>query len=316
MQGIQPVYESISNKIHNGVEDIGNKVSGGIQQIISGLDASVISDHINKGANYVEKVGKDVNDGIKRVGKVSKDVSKGVNEGMKQLISVLDALVPDIFKNVDFTNTDWNKVSPIIVRNIDEKARFLSNAIKDPEIRKALHRSIQIYGKVIKEVYHLDEPLIQEMTDRILETMNTISEKTAKNASNALIQTGMAAVAEIPGLGGAIDLLVAFGKWYNTASGIIAPSILQIQDTTHKTIQMGKDGMAVAKKYDTDIRAVQKELNDAVDHLQTKAANLQRTMPLDRIQTGGKRTKRQKANKTAKRLGKSISTFTRYKPIF
>lgn len=317
MQGIQPIYESISNKIHKGVEDIGNKVSG----IISMLDESVISDNIDKGVNYVEKVGKDVSVGIKRVEKQVEKVTKDVNEGIQQIISVLDILLPNLLKDIDIKNTNWNQVSSQIVRNIDDKVRFLSNVIKDPGIRKALQRAIGVYGKVIKEVYHLDEPLIQEMTDNIWKTINTISEKSARNASNALIQSGMAVVAEIPGLGGAIDLVVAFGKWYNTASAVIAPSILQLQDTTHKTIQMHKDGMAVAHKYDKDIRAVKKELNDAVEEFQSKTANLDTFIPEVNVpsmkptnQTGGKRTKLQKkSKKTVKRLVKSISTFTRYK---
>jgi hypothetical protein len=293
MQGIQPAYDSFSNK---------------------SISKSVLSDTIHKGVNYVETVGKDVTEGMKRVEKQVEQVSNG----MKQIISVLDTLLPNLLKDVDIKNKNWVQVSSQIVRNIDDKARFLSQAVKDPEIRNAVQRAIRIYGKVIQEVHRLDEPLIQEMTDKIWATIQTIGEKSARNASNALIQTGMAAVAEIPGLGGAIDLVVAFGKWYNTAAGIIAPSILQIQDTTHKTIQIGKDGMAVANKYDTDIRNVKKELNDAVGQFQSKTAQIpQITVPSMNIplqtkrQSGGKRTRNSK--KTAKRLAKSISTFTRYK---
>lgn len=275
MQGIQP-YDSLSKSISK----------------------SVFSDTIHKGVNYVETIGRDVTEGMKRVEKQVEQVSNG----MKQIISVLDTLLPNLLKDVDIKNKIWTQVSSQIVRNIDDKVIFLSQAVKDPEIRRAMQRAIRIYGKVFKEVHRLDEPLIQEMTDKIWETIQTIGEKSARNASNALIQSGMAAIAEIPGLGGVIDLVVAFGKWYNTAAGIIAPSILQIQDTTHKTIQIGKDGMAVAHKYDTDIRNVKKELNDAVEQFQSK-----RSMG----QTGGKR--RRNAKKTAKRLAKSISTFTRYK---
>jgi len=275
MQGIQP-YDSLSKSISK----------------------SVFSDTIHKGVNYVETVGRDVTEGMKRV---EKQVEK-VSNGMKQLISVLDTLLPNLLKDVDIKNKNWTQVSSQIVRNIDDKVIFLSQAVKDPEIRRAMQRAIRIYGKVFKEVHRLDEPLIQEMTDKIWETIQTIGEKSARNTTNALIQSGMAVIAEIPGLGGAVDLVIAFGKWYNTASGIIAPSILQIQDTTHKTIQIGKDGMAVAHKYDTDIRNVKKELNDAVEQFQSK-----RSMG----QTGGKR--RRNAKKTAKRLAKSISTFTRYK---
>jgi DNA-binding ferritin-like protein len=275
MQGIQP-YDSLSKSISK----------------------SVFSDTIHKGVNYVETVGRDVTEGMKRV---EKQVEK-VSNGMKQLISVLDTLLPNLLKDVDIKNKNWTQVSSQIVRNIDDKVIFLSQAVKDPEIRRAMQRAIRIYGKVFKEVHRLDEPLIQEMTDKIWETIQTIGEKSARNTTNALIQSGMAVIAEIPGIGGAVDLVIAFGKWYNTASGIIAPSILQIQDTTHKTIQIGKDGMAVAHKYDTDIRNVKKELNDAVEQFQSK-----RSMG----QTGGKR--RRNAKKTAKRLAKSISTFTRYK---
>ncbi len=305
--GIQQIISGLdasvlSNKIHTEVENVGNKVSDGIQQIINGLDESVISAKIHKGTNYVETVGKDVSAGMKRVEKQVEQVSKDANDGMKQLISVLDTLLPNLLKDVDIKNKNWSLVSSRIARNIDEKVLFLSQAVKDQAIRAALQRAIRIYGNIFKEVHRLEEPLIQDMTDKIWVTIQTIGEKSARNASNALIQSGMAAIAEIPGLGGVIDLVVAFGKWYNTAAGIIAPSILQIQDTTHKTIQIGKDGMAVAHKYDTDIRNVKKELNDAVEQFQSK-----RSMG----QTGGKR--RRNAKKTAKRLAKSISTFTRYK---
>lgn len=305
MQDVQPMYDTISKKIHKEVENISNKVSTKYKGIL-GIDESIISYNIDKGLDYVEKISKDV------------------NEGINQIINVFNILLPNILKDVDIKNKNWEEVSSQIVHNIDDRVRFLSNVIKDPEIRKALQRIIKVYGKVIKEVYHLDEPLIQAITDDIWKTINIVSEKSARNISNAMIQSGMAAVAEIPGLGGAIDLVVAFGKWYNTAAGILAPTILQLQDTTHKTIQMGKDGMAVAHKYDKDIRTVQKELNNAVEQFHSKTANINTFKPNDpdpsieptdiSSQKGGKRTKlRKKSKKTVKRLVKSISTFTRYK---
>lgn len=265
----------------------------------------------------IDTVSAKLDQGVKYIDHVDKE--------MKHIKQVLRALIPDLFKDIDISK-DWSEVAPKIIHNIEDNVRFISNAIKDPGIRKALQNAIGVYGNVFKEIYKLDEPLIQEMTDSFWKTVNTISEKSSRNASNAVVQSGMAVVAEIPGLGGAVDLLVASGKWFNTvASGIIAPGMIQLGDATNKTMQIGSHGMAVAKKYETKLRVVDKELSEAIQNIQSKtSATLNTFQPKANIlanrsssrgnnQSGGKRTKPLKSKQTAKRLIKSISAFTRCK---
>jgi hypothetical protein len=195
------------------------------------------------------------------------------------------------------TREGWDTVSPNIVKNIEESARIVSLAVNDRRIRKAVEKAMVIYGKALTELYDISEPTILEITDKFWNTVNKMSIKSSSSATNAMIGSISAVLAEIPVVGGVVDIIIASGKWYNAiASGMVAPSIELTGEVTNKAIKAKRDFDTIKNKHE-------KEIQDVTDEIKTEVSRLQKGGFIPNL-------KNKKNKTTKKRITKSIHTFT------
>lgn len=238
---------------------------------------------------------------VKNIDETTRIASSVLNDpNIKQSIKRAFTMYGKAIKEISIiTREGWDTVSPNIVKNIEESARIVSLAVKDRHIRKAVEKAMTIYGKALTELYDISEPTILEITDKFWETVNVMSIKSSRSATNAMIGTVSAALAEIPVVGGVIDIIIASGKWYNAiASGMVAPSIELTGEVTNKAIKAKRDFDTIKNKH-------VKEIKDVTDEIKTEVSKLQ--------QKGGfiPNGENKKNTKTKKRIAKSIHSFTR-----
>ena len=191
------------------------------------------------------------------------------NTILKGSVKALDSYIPhsiiDDYLGPDVGKEPWDDIAPNLINNIEESGRIVSEAVKNPEVRKALKKAIVVYGKALNEVYDIAEPQIDELVTKFWITIDKMGEKSARGATNAMIDTVSAAVAEIPVVGGVVDLLIASGKWFNAvASGIVAPTIIAHGEVTGKAIYTGREGLAIKKKYGEELSSATSELVSAL----------------------------------------------------
>ena len=190
------------------------------------------------------------------------------NGSLKAIDSFIpNSIIADYF-NPDLVNGQWSDIAPNLVNNINQSGELVSNAVKDPEVRKALKKAIAVYGEALKTVYGMAEPTVNELTDKFWLTINDIGVKSARGATNATIDTLAAAVAEIPVAGGLVDIFIAGGKWFNAiASGFIAPAITGSGDVTGKAIYTGRQGIAFGEKYGPELSESASDLKNAISNV-------------------------------------------------
>lgn len=195
---------------------------------------------------------------------------KSAETVFKGSLSAMDSFIPHSvigeYINQDLADEPLDQVAPNLMNNVKQSGEVLKAAIEDPKVRKALGAAIEVYGEAVGEALDIAKPTIDELVDKFWVTIDNVGEKSARGATNAMIDTVSAAVAEIPVVGGLVDLFVAGGKWFNAiASGLIAPTIVANGDIVGKGIYMAREGVGLAEKYGTEIIGTSTELASAVD---------------------------------------------------
>ena len=192
--------------------------------------------------------------------------TEGVVKGAAKLA---DSLIPHsvIAEYIDpnLVNKPWSEVAPNLVNNIDQSGQLVANAVKDPRVRAALERAIKVYGDALKSVYKMAEPTVDDLTNKFWKTINDVGVKSARGATNATIDTVSAAVAEVPVVGGLVDLFIAGGKWFNAvASGFIAPTITASGDVAGKAVYTGREMAGIGEKYGSEAAEAYNQLSSAL----------------------------------------------------
>jgi len=230
----------------------------------------------------------------------------------KNAAGVLDEWIPHSlireYAGDKFANKDWSDVAPNFFNNINDTAELISYAASDPELRKVLERTIHVYGNALKDIFKIAKPTIDELTDTFWETVDNMGVKSARGAVNATIDTISAAVAEVPGLGGAVDAVIALSKWFNAVnSGIIAPTITFNGEMTGIGIKTVRDTLAYTKHQGGELAKTYNEFNNMMDDAKKLKNNLQPTNNYAPNMSGGNNSK---ANKTLRSIRSSVKRFT------
>lgn len=191
----------------------------------------------------------------------------------KTIIKSIDWLIPSI---PDIANQPWADVAPNLIGNIEKNGRFISDAVKDPKVRVALEHAIQVYGQALNEVYGIAQPVVDDLVTKFWGTINIMGEKSARGATNAFIDTVSAAVAEIPVVGGLVDLFIAGGKWFNAiASGVMAPTITIQGEVGGKAIYNVREAVEIGKKYRSEASKATSSVSSALsDFRQQSVPNI------------------------------------------
>lgn len=261
----------------------------------------------------------------------------------KGSLSAADAFIPHSFIseyiNKDLVNEPFDQVAPNLANNIRESGIIVKAAIEDPRVRAALEAAIEVYGEAIGEAFDIAKPTIDKLVDSFWITIDNIGVKSARGATNAMIDTVLAPLAEIPILGGLAEVFVAGGKWFNAvASGMIAPTVVSNGEIVGKGIYMGREGVALADKYGAELENVTSNLTSAVSSASqaaesavkgmeytsqgvkaARAVNKAKAPPKESkgghnnpfMIGGGSKTSKKKARRTSKRLLRSIRRFTK-----
>ena len=197
-------------------------------------------------------------------------------DSAKPIIKKIDSFIPHSiiseYINPEIANQSWVNVAPNFIHNIEQIGKLVSDAVKDPKVRAALEQAIQIYGQALNEVYGIAQPVVDDLVTKFWDTINIMGEKSARGATNAFIDTVSAAVAEIPVVGGLVDLFIAGGKWFNAiASGVMAPTITIQGEVGGKAIYNVREAVAIGKKYNSDASKAISNLSSALSSFRQKS---------------------------------------------
>jgi len=298
--------------------DILNKLIGGANEQIKKLTASNTADNISVSNTPIENVSKDLTistlgDESKelaiKVFTVIKDISEvGLKTGIKWsgdvMIKLVDAVM-DMTGGANILDTPIDKLSPELNKKVLLLAGVLKELSTNPATKEAVREIAQAVAVTIIEILKEIRPQLNKVADQGTEMLEEVSGKFVSGATGTGISIIQAFLAEIPWVGGIIDLFIAIGKGFNTLtqtfkvfmekSGPMVITSAQTIKDTEATAVKGKERILGAVDNATNtLKDVSRQdvatTNSTTNPMKGGSYNMKHIH--SKIQTGGKRLRK------------------------
>jgi hypothetical protein len=227
-----------------------------INKLIGGVGPSTGSGQETVGAETADtSLGEEGKQLAMKTLHVMKDIGEfGLKMGIKWYGDVMVKLVDtvmDLTGEEDILNTPIDKLSPELNKKILVLAGVLKGVSTNPVTKQAVKEIAQSVAVTMVEVLKEIRPEVNKVADQGTEMLEEVSEKFVAGATGTGISVIQAFLAEIPFVGGMIDLFIAIGKGFNTLartykvfvdkSGKMVVTSAQTIKNTEDTAMKGKD---------------------------------------------------------------------------
>jgi len=256
----------------------------------------------------------------------------------KMISPSLETASNTLFKG--YQNETFKKIAPNIAAELNKNTIFINNIAKDPIVRAALIEYINSLGIVVETVAELAKPVIDEAVNDAWEAIDEAGERSVIGATNTGLNLFKAAVAEIPIVGGIIDLGLAGAQAFNYTTAAARPLIISGTKNLALVSQAASNASGEISDLTNNMESAKNKLTNALDQVKNKPREMSsivkssknnaseqfkktRKKTFNNVETsinksrnntiiGGRRAKTKRTEKrTEKRLKKSISRFTR-----
>ena len=251
----------------------------------------------------------------------------------KMISPSLETASNTLFKG--YQNETFKKIAPNIAAELNKNTIFINNIAKDPIVRAALIEYINSLGIVVETVAELAKPVIDEAVNDAWEAIDEAGERSVIGATNTGLNLFKAAVAEIPIVGGIIDLGLAGAQAFNYTTAAARPLIISGTKNLALVSQAASKASGEISDLTNNMESAKNKLTNALDQVKNKprvmstivnssknnaSEQLKKTRKktINNVQTGINRSvrntitggRRARTKRTEKRVKKSISRFT------
>lgn len=272
---------------------IGNQLIGGQQDVVDGQQRDGQSDKSRKLLDNARMA----KDGI--------DVASTVISGLsKQAIALSDTFWSTLIDMATggVLEKKWSDLTPELEKRVLTLAATLDAMAKNPEVVQAVREIGMSLSLMGIDLIDAVQPSLEEITSKGWKSLQKIGSTSVKGGVDTGVAFAQAMLAEIPVVGGIIDLMIAGGKGLNN----MAKLVNEFTEESGKYIQpvgdMIKKGSEAVQKSEQNISKIQQNLN-----------RLSQVGTLRNRQVGGSKRMKQKIRKTTLRIRKSLSTFQQNK---
>jgi hypothetical protein len=206
---------------------------------------------------------------------VMKDIGEfGLKMGIKWSGDVMVKLVDTVMEltgEEDILNTPIDKLSPELNKKILVLAGVLKGVSTNPVTKQAVKEIAQAVAVTMVEVLKEIRPEVNKVADQGTEMLEEVSAKFVAGATGTGISVIQSFLAEIPFVGGIIDLFIAIGKGFNTLaktykvfvdkSGNMVVTSAQTIKNTEDTAMKGKDRIMGAVENVTNTINAEKQVS-------------------------------------------------------
>jgi len=256
----------------------------------------------------------------------------------KMIAPSIETASNTLFKG--YQNKTFKNIAPNIAAELNKNTIFINNIVKDPIVRAALIEYMNSVGIVVETVAELAKPVIDEAVNDAWEAIDEAGEKSVIGATNTGLNLFKAAVAEIPIVGGIIDLGLAGAQAFNYTTAAARPLIISGTKNLALVSQAASKASGEITGLTNNMESAKNKLTNALDQVKNKPRVMStivnssknnaseqfkktRKKLINNVETGinksvrntitgGRRTRTKRTEKrTEKRLKKSISRFTR-----
>ena len=248
MGGSIKAQADVLTRLISGANKQINKLIGGVgPNAVSSTNTSAESDDTSLGEEGKQLAMKTLH--------VMKDIGEfGLKMGIKWYGDVMVKLVDTVMEltgEEDILNTPIDKLSPELNKKILVLAGVLKGVSTNPVTKQAVKEIAQSVAITMIEVLKEIRPEVNKVADQGTEMLEEVSGKFVAGATGTGISVIQSFLAEIPFVGGIIDLFIAIGKGFNTLaktykvfvdkSGKMVVTSAQTIKNTEDTAMKGKD---------------------------------------------------------------------------
>lgn len=185
---------------------------------------------------------------MKNIGEVGlKTGIKWTGDVMVKLVDV----VMDMTGEANLLDTPLDELSPELNKKVLLLAGVLKELSTNPATKEAVKEIAQAVAVTMVEILKEIRPQVNKVADQGTEMLEEVSGKFVSGATSTGISVIQAFIAEIPWVGGVVDLFIAIGKGFNTLtrtfkvfmdkSGPMVITSAQTIKDTEATAVKGKD---------------------------------------------------------------------------
>jgi hypothetical protein len=255
------------------------------QEQLADSSTSIMDDAKNIGAETASQ--------IKDMGIAS--VKTGVKWSADFISDMID-MGMEMTGEANILDTPVDELSPKLNKNILLLAGLLKEVSENPATREAVKEVAEAIAISIIEILDEIRPALNEVTDKSIDMLEEVGMKSVRGATSTGISVAQAFIAEIPWVGGIIDMMIAIGKGFNVLmeafkivvakGGPISIKGVQTVVDTEQTVEKGVDRIETAASSAMDaIKQTTKQGQTGGLYIPNKQLN-------SKIQRGGKRLRK------------------------
>lgn len=192
-----------SDNLNKAIEDAQNK----IKELTTNMNTKSLGDG-SVGSEYWKGVSK-----VKDMGVIS---AKTGIKWTEQFINKMIDLALDASGEKKILNTPLSELSPELNKKLLLLAGVLKELSKNPATKEAIKEIAEAIGVAIIEIMEEIKPELDKVTDEAIELIDQVAVKSVRGATATGLSVTQAFLAEIPYVGGVLDLLLAIGKGFNS----------------------------------------------------------------------------------------------------
>ena len=181
--------------------------------------------------------------------------------GLKMTESMVNNIlnfVLDSTGNEDIINKPWQELSPELNKKLILLAGVLKEMSENPATKEAIKEAAKTIAVNTVELMEVIEPDINKVTDQAVHMINDVASKSAHGMASTGVSVAQAFIAEIPVVGGILDLMIAIGKGFNALMKVFKVFVSNFSDITVQ----GAETVAKIKDKVDEIKASDKMDNN------------------------------------------------------
>ena len=246
LKGFRDAAENIKTQTTN-IENVEKKQSGGKLNHNRNKDAKQIKSFANIVIKTIDKTNKSIEANIKKLNKqkggndgVSTDTEGagkevldkigdlgevGLKTGIKFSADAISKVIDwgmELSGEENILETPFSELSAGLNKKLLIAAGTMREMSTNPIAKEAIRELAEAIGVTIIEIMEQIKPEVDKVADQSVLLVEGVADKFTKGTANTAISVVQAFLAEIPWVGGIIDLFIAIGKGFNTLMGTYA----------------------------------------------------------------------------------------------
>lgn len=220
---------------------------------------------------------------------------------IKKIIIVTDYFVSRIIDYVtnDTFNTPVNELTQNTNKRVLALAAYLRAVSNNPEQMEAIREISEALGDLGIEFIDSIRPAIDKMVDKLSETSEKVASQAASGAMKTFVAISTSLIAEVPGVGGVVDLIISFAIGFNSIMRVVRTFV----SNNSSLFEYGADA------FNNSIQTVQRNSGRLMNGINKFKEGMSTNLPNESMTGGYIKSNSNKMAKSRKRIEFSVHKF-------